>query len=148
MLDLLHIRSREGRWLDELAARRIPILLLFAEDDDGIEFLCTRLARRLRRVLSKGDVTVRELADIDHPMHQEWRRHIVITALVDFLSRIGGAKPPLPQRALSSGTHTSSGTSTRVATASPQDPGAQIHDPDGAEKLATEDIATRELPRR
>jgi pimeloyl-ACP methyl ester carboxylesterase len=90
LLDVMHLRPRAGRWLDKIAASNVPVLLLFAVGDDGIEYLQMRLGHRLRKILSKRRVILREIPDIDHPMHQEWRRGDVVEALVSFLDALDG----------------------------------------------------------
>lgn len=89
-LDLVGSRPFAGRWLDELAETRIPIELLFAEGDDGIVFLRGRLSRRLSRVTRDGAIAVREIPDVDHPMHRTWLRQGIIDAIHDALDRIDG----------------------------------------------------------
>lgn len=84
-LDLVGIRPRAARWLSALSARRIPTLLLFAQGDDGIEYLRSRLGRRLAREVARGVITVEEIPDIDHQMYREWRRDAVVRAIVGFL---------------------------------------------------------------
>ncbi|HWH92257.1 MAG TPA: hypothetical protein VNT03_00215 [Baekduia sp.] len=88
-LDLVGHRPPVGRWLDELAAARLPVLLLFSEGDDGLGFLRNRLARRLERVQRTGAVHVAEIAGIDHGMHRAWLRPQMVRAVLDHLDRIG-----------------------------------------------------------
>jgi len=96
-LDLVGHRSREARWLDELDASRVPILLLFAAGDDGIEYLRNRLARRLGRLRSGGGtIRVAEVPEIDHSMHRAWLRASIVGAITEHLQRLGF--PPAPSR--------------------------------------------------
>jgi pimeloyl-ACP methyl ester carboxylesterase len=88
ILDVLGGRPSAGRWLDQLAATGVPIHLVFAEGDDGLIFLDTRLARRSRRVQKAGTITVRELPDIDHPMHRVWLRPQMLETLHQALNDI------------------------------------------------------------
>ncbi|WP_027005456.1 alpha/beta fold hydrolase [Conexibacter woesei] len=78
-------RPREARWLDDLAATGIPTTLLFAEGDDGFEFLTDRLAIRLAEAQHHG-LVVRELPQIDHPLHRVWARDIATAAITDALA--------------------------------------------------------------
>jgi alpha-beta hydrolase superfamily lysophospholipase len=86
--DLLGARSVEGRWLDALMSGRTEVLLCFAEGDDGIEYLRNRLSRRLAAALASGRFQLVEVPDIDHAMHQEWRRPAVAAAIESFVSRL------------------------------------------------------------
>jgi pimeloyl-ACP methyl ester carboxylesterase len=88
ILDMFGSRPPAGRWLDQLAATGVPINLVFAEGDDGLIFLNTRLARRSRRVQKAGTITVRELPDVDHPMHRVWLRHRILDTLHQALNDI------------------------------------------------------------
>lgn len=90
MLDALGQRPWAGRWLDELAASPTPITLVFAQGDDGIEFLQTRLRRRLERVERRGGVEIVELPEIDHSMHRAWLRPAVLEVLLGTLARQSG----------------------------------------------------------
>lgn len=87
-LDALGVRPAGGRWLDRLAATRVPITMLFAEGDDGIVFLRTRLARRITRVQRSGTIRVTEVPGIDHPMHRVWLRPRMLQALHQALIEI------------------------------------------------------------
>ena len=88
-LDVLGLRSRVGRWLDEFTAARLPVLVLFAEGDDGLDYLHNRLGRHLRRVLRQGVVRVEVVEGIDHGMHRAWLRPAVAEAVVAQLGRLG-----------------------------------------------------------
>jgi hypothetical protein len=88
LMDALGHRSRHARWLDELAATRIPVRLLFTQGDEGLLYLDGRLRRRLQHVRRKGLITVGELAEIDHAMHRTWLRPRVVSALSDALREI------------------------------------------------------------
>ena len=74
LLDALGLPGREGRWLRDLGRSGVPVLMLFAEGDEGLRFLRTRLARRLRRTLAHGGLEVVEVPEIDHSMHRSWLR--------------------------------------------------------------------------
>lgn len=84
-LDAIGVWPPAAHWLHELTARKVPSLLLFAEGDDGLEFLEMRCARRLRHELAAGYVRVVQIPDIDHQMYRTWRRGDVIAALRAFV---------------------------------------------------------------
>lgn len=87
LLDRLGHRPWAGRWLDEIAASDAPVLLCFAQDDDGIEYLRNRLRRRLDRITRASAVEVVEIPEIDHSMHRSWLRRRIVDAVVEFLER-------------------------------------------------------------
>jgi dienelactone hydrolase len=84
-LDAIGVRPPAAKWLHGLTERRVPSLLLFAEGDDGLEFLEMRCARRLRHEQAAGFVRVVQIPDIDHQMYRTWRRGDVIAALTAFV---------------------------------------------------------------
>jgi pimeloyl-ACP methyl ester carboxylesterase len=88
-LDLVGIRPMASRWMATLRRRRTPVLMLFAEKDDGLEYLRNRCARALARELRQGYLTVEELDDLDHQMYREWRRDEVATRIAAFVERLG-----------------------------------------------------------
>ena len=90
-LDALGARPWAGRWLDGLAASRVAVTLVFAQGDDGIEYLRNRLARRLRMAERSGAVKVREIAGIDHSMARAWLRGRVVELLREELAGGDGA---------------------------------------------------------
>ncbi|MGH2863711.1 MAG: hypothetical protein ACRDJX_00520 [Solirubrobacteraceae bacterium] len=98
ILDAIGHRPAAARWLDQLAAARTPLVLVFAEGDDGIEYLRNRLSRRLRLVQRSGGVRVLEIPEVDHSMHRVWLRPVLVRALreqVDLLVAAGGDSAPL-----------------------------------------------------
>lgn len=84
--DARGMRPPAGRWLDSLAAQKIPITLVFAENDDGIEYLRDRLSRRLQDVVDQGNVRVVEIPGIDHSMQRVWLRPRMLQTLDEGLS--------------------------------------------------------------
>ncbi len=84
-LDLLGITPMAGRWLTGLRRRGTAVLLLFAEGDDGVEFLRNRVDRRLGRELRAGAIQLVEVPGVDHPMYRVWRRPAVVSAIRSFL---------------------------------------------------------------
>ena len=89
-LDTVGIRHPAASWLRDLERSGTPILMLFAEGDDGIEFLEDRVGRSWARVQRRGSVTARELPGIDHPMHRSWLRPEVIGAVRQWLDAVPG----------------------------------------------------------
>ena len=88
LLDLLGITNRAGRWLDELRASNSQILMLFAEGDEGLVYLRTRLARRVASTLASGRVRLVEVPEIDHSMHRSWQRDPLRSEIVDFVEML------------------------------------------------------------
>ena len=81
-LDLIGHRPTAGKWLDQVAATRTPVTMMFAEGDPGVEFLRARLNRRLREAMRGGSIGIVEIPEIDHSMHHVWRRPAVLEALI------------------------------------------------------------------
>lgn len=86
--DIAGQRPPAGAWLDDLVRLRRPASLLFAEGDDGLEYLRDRLGRRLRVAVASGLVTVTELIGVDHGLHRTWLRPAVYAAIATELDRI------------------------------------------------------------
>lgn len=76
-------RNWAGAWLDDLAAGSTQVTMLFAEADDGLEYLTNRLGRRLRETVDGGRLTVTEIPGIDHAMHRAWLRPAMFAAIED-----------------------------------------------------------------
>jgi pimeloyl-ACP methyl ester carboxylesterase len=87
-LDALGFRPTAAKWLRAIARRRTPVLLLFAEGDDGLEFFHNRVRRSFRYLRRSGVVDVVEVPDIDHPMHRQWLRGNIVAAMTGFLGRL------------------------------------------------------------
>ncbi|MGZ9276514.1 MAG: alpha/beta hydrolase, partial [Candidatus Limnocylindrales bacterium] len=87
-LDVVGIRPMAARWFAALRRRRTPVLLLFAEGDDGLEYLRNRVARRFDRERAQGYLQVDELPDVDHQMYREWRRPEIAERMVAFVAKI------------------------------------------------------------
>lgn len=92
--DVQGVRPPAGEWLDDLVRIGSPISLLFAEGDDGLEYLQDRLGRRLAELTNTEIVNVVELAGVDHGMHQAWLRHHVYDQFDVELDRIYGNERP------------------------------------------------------
>jgi pimeloyl-ACP methyl ester carboxylesterase len=76
-------RPPAARWLDELAERGVPVSLVFAEGDDGVEYLQDRLGRRIADLSSRGVLRLREVAGIDHSMSRVWLRPAMLDVLAE-----------------------------------------------------------------
>jgi pimeloyl-ACP methyl ester carboxylesterase len=92
-LDVAGQRPWAGRWLDDLDASGVPVLMVFAEGDDGIEYLNNRLARRLDHVKRDGLIRTTEVPDIDHSMHRAWLRDRIVAVVRGELERLAAASP-------------------------------------------------------
>ena len=84
-LDVLGARHPVAVWLRDLDRRRVPILAVFAEGDDGLEFLQDRVGRSWRRVRRGGLIRSATVAGIDHPMHRHWHRGSMVSAITSWL---------------------------------------------------------------
>jgi pimeloyl-ACP methyl ester carboxylesterase len=89
-LDLLGHRPWAGRWLDDLVASGTPTSMVFAEGDDGIEYLRNRCARRLDRAVASGVVRIVEVPGIDHSMHRVWLRGRMIETIATQIAQLTG----------------------------------------------------------
>lgn len=87
-LDIVGARHPVSRWLGELRRRGVPVLTVFSDGDDGLDFLQTRVGRAWRRSLRAGSTQLTEIRDIDHAMHHAWRRDDVVTALGTFVGSV------------------------------------------------------------
>ena len=83
-------RPEAGRWLDELAERRVPVSLVYAEGDDGIEYLRDRLGRRISELRATGSLSIREVDGIDHSMTRVWLRPTMWDAYAEELAWLLG----------------------------------------------------------
>jgi pimeloyl-ACP methyl ester carboxylesterase len=92
-LDAVGLRPASARWLERLARGPTPVVLLFAEDDEGLTYLRLRIGRRLASALRRGNVRLVEIPGIDHAMHRAWLRDAVIEEL-DSALRQAAASPP------------------------------------------------------
>jgi alpha-beta hydrolase superfamily lysophospholipase len=86
--DARGLRPPAARLLDDLVGSRVPTSLLFAERDDGLEYLQERLGRRLHDAVESGVVTVTVMPDVDHAMHRTWLRPVVFDAVATELERV------------------------------------------------------------
>lgn len=88
LLDMLGVRPMAARWLSALRKRGTPVMLSFAEGDDGLTYLRDRCGRRLAREMRAGYLTVEETSGIDHQMYRVWRRPAVIEQMLRFLASL------------------------------------------------------------
>ncbi len=86
--DALGRRPPAARWLDDLVGRRTRVLAVFAEGDDGLEYLQDRTGRAWRRALGSGRIDSVTVAGIDHPMHRHWERGSMVGALRSWLDAL------------------------------------------------------------
>jgi alpha-beta hydrolase superfamily lysophospholipase len=92
LLDALAIRPMASRWMVALRRRRIPVMLSYAEGDDGLVHLMNRCARRIVRESRHGLLAVEEVTGIDHPMFRLWRRPAIVRQMLRFLAGLPPAQ--------------------------------------------------------
>jgi alpha-beta hydrolase superfamily lysophospholipase len=92
-LDLIGVRHPAAVWLEDLGRRRIPIMVVFAEGDDGLEFLQDRTGRAWRRALRGGPFDSATVPGIDHPMHRHWMRGSMVTTIEGWLDTTFRGEP-------------------------------------------------------
>ena len=84
-LDALGVRHPAAAWLRRLSRTGTPVMCLFTEGDDGLEFLEDRTARAWAQARRQGTVDLVVVGEIDHPMHRHWYRSKVVSAIHDWL---------------------------------------------------------------
>ena len=80
------LRLRGGS--DALARRQTPVLAVFAEGDDGLQYIQDRIARAFRRARRGGLIDVTTVPGIDHPMHRHWKRPSMVDAISAWLDTV------------------------------------------------------------
>lgn len=75
-------------WLDELAARQVPISMIFSERDDGLEFLEDRIGATISRLHEQDAIDLVEIPEVDHAAHRAWLRPLVLAELLAAYRRI------------------------------------------------------------
>jgi dienelactone hydrolase len=85
VLDWLGVRHPAAQWLRDLQRRGTPVLAVFAEGDDGQEFLEDRTGRAWRQALGGGQIHSATVAGIDHPMHRHWMRDSLLATIAGWL---------------------------------------------------------------
>jgi alpha-beta hydrolase superfamily lysophospholipase len=93
-LDAVGIRHPAATWLRGLERSGCPVLMVFAEGDDGLEFLEDRVGRTWSDVRASGRVVAQVVPDIDHPMHRAWHRRSVLDGIRQWLDAL--AEDPGP----------------------------------------------------
>ena len=68
-----------------MTRRGTPVLAVFAEGDDGLEYLEDRTGRAWRRARRGGTIESVSVAGIDHPMHRHWERGSMVRTIADWL---------------------------------------------------------------
>lgn len=94
LLDMVGARHAAAVWLEALQARGIPVMAVFAEGDDGLEFLEDRTGRAWRRLMSRGPIGSVTVSGIDHPMHRHWMRESMVTTIAEWLETTFPGPPP------------------------------------------------------
>jgi hypothetical protein len=84
-LDAVGVRHPVAVWLRSLARAGVPVMTLFADGDDGLEFLVDRTGRAWAEATGGGGVDLVVVDEIDHPMHRHWLRSEVVSALCSWL---------------------------------------------------------------
>ena len=105
-------RPPAAECLDDLVRLGRPASLIFAEADDGLEYLQDRLGRRLRESTESSVIDVVELIGVDHGMHRTWLRQTVFDAVATQIDRIlamSSSFDPVSPRALSREAHLEAG---------------------------------------
>jgi dienelactone hydrolase len=87
-LDMIGVRPPAARWLEALARRQTPVLAVFAEGDDGLQYIQDRTARAWRRASAPGLMQVTTVPGIDHPMHRHWQRPSMVDAISAWLDTV------------------------------------------------------------
>ena len=85
-LDAVGIRHPAARWLRALERSGTPALMAFAEDDDGLQFIESRLAHSWSAVRRSGTIDLAVVDGIDHSMHRHWLRPRMIDAVTSWLT--------------------------------------------------------------
>ena len=86
-LDAIGVRHPGARRLRSIDRRGIPVLTVFAEGDDGLEFLEDRVGRSWAHVLRHRHIEVAVIPGIDHSMHRVWLRPAMASVLAAWLDR-------------------------------------------------------------
>lgn len=92
LLDAFGIRPEASRWLVALSRKRVPVMLSYAEGDDGLAHLRDCCSRCIERESQRGYLTLEEVAGIDHPMFRLWRRPTIVEQMLRFLASLPPAE--------------------------------------------------------
>lgn len=94
LLDVLRWPVKGRRWLDTMSRSEVPLHLVYAHDDDGLEYADTCLARAMRRA-ERGAVHLVRMQRVDHSFHRVWERDepvAVLSRLLDELRTSSAAR--------------------------------------------------------
>jgi hypothetical protein len=61
---------------------------VFAEGDDGMQYIQDRIARAFRRARERGRIDATTVPGIDHPMHRHWERPSMVDAISVWLDAV------------------------------------------------------------
>jgi hypothetical protein len=61
---------------------------VFAEGDDGMQYIQDRIARAFRRARRRGRIDATTVLGIDHPMHRHWQRPSMVDAISAWLNTV------------------------------------------------------------
>lgn len=92
LLDTFGIRPMAARWLVALSRKRVPVMLSYAEGDDGLTHLRDCCSRCIERESRRGYLTLEEVPGIDHPMFRLWRRRAIVEQMLRFLASLPPAE--------------------------------------------------------
>ena len=92
LLDAFGIRPTAARWLVALSRKRVPVMLSYAEGDDGLAHLRDCCSRCIERESQRGYLMLEEVPGIDHPMFRLWRRRAIIEQMLRFLASLSRAE--------------------------------------------------------
>jgi len=92
LLDAFGIRPEASRWLVALSRKRVPVMLSYAEGDDGLAHLRDCCSRCIARESRRGFLTLEEVPGIDHPMFRTWRRPAIVEQMLRFLASLPPAE--------------------------------------------------------
>jgi alpha-beta hydrolase superfamily lysophospholipase len=81
VLDAIGVRHPAARRLRAIDRRGIPVLAVFADGDDGLEFLRDRVGRSWAHVLRQGHIVEAVVPEIDHAMHRVWLRPAMVEVM-------------------------------------------------------------------
>ena len=88
LLDAAGARPPSARWVGALARRHVPVLAVFAEGDDGLQYIQDRIARAWRRAGRDGLIRDATVPGIDHPMHRHWLRPAMVEVIASWLDTV------------------------------------------------------------
>jgi dienelactone hydrolase len=105
VLDAAGARPPAARWVGALARRHIPVLAVFAEGDDGLQYIQDRIARAWRRAGRDGLIRETTVPGIDHPMHRHWLRPAMVDVIGSWLDTVFVPRAPVSAVSSNLATH-------------------------------------------